>query len=102
MSSQPRFMLIEGESRYAKGHVRWLIVSSSDMVNVVRNSQDLDPLVSNGTIRPNNFGHLCERYASGWPEEQVIHQRSIKEHHGYFRTLCEVRDYIKMMELVNV
>ena len=95
-----RFMVVEGISRYDKKRV-WLVISSSNKVNRVRSSRELNHLINNGTVKPNNFAHLCERYNSGIPEEQVLTLLTVVEHHGYFRTLKDVRDYIQMLELMN-
>lgn len=95
-----RFMIVEGICRYTKRRV-WLIISSSNKVSRILSSRELNHLINNGTIKPNNFAHLCERYASGIPEEQVIMLLTVVEHHGYFRTLKDVRDYIQILELMD-
>lgn len=95
-----RFMVIEGLNRYTKGRT-WLIISSSNKVNRLLNSRELNHLINNGTVKPNNFAHLSDRYNSGMPEEQVLGLLTVIEHHGYFRTLKDVRDYIQMLELMD-
>ena len=100
---QPRFMLIEGRYVFAEERTCWLVVSSSNKVADFVHTYHLDRLILNGTVRPNNFGHNDPDYMSGRPEEAVRMLNPYKpiEHHGYFRTLAEVRDYIKMEQILK-
>ncbi|APC46075.1 hypothetical protein HYP06_gp097 [Vibrio phage vB_VspP_pVa5] len=96
-----RFMLVEGLSQYVKTKTTWVIISSSNKVARVPRSDWLNPLINHGTVGPNNFGHYAENYASGIPENQILTLHKVVEHHGYFRTLKDVRDYIQMLELMD-
>ncbi|AUR87227.1 hypothetical protein HYP58_gp81 [Vibrio phage 1.097.O._10N.286.49.B3] len=96
-----RFMLIEGESRYNLTRTTWVIISSSNKVARILKAAELDPLVNNGTVRPNNFGNYDNRHALHTPEGQILTLHRVIGHHGYFRTLEDVRDYIQMLELMD-
>ena len=100
---QPRFMLIEGRYVLSEETTCWLVVSSSNKVAEFVHPVQLERLILNGTVRPNNFGHSYPDCMSGRPEEAVLRLNPYKsiEHHGYFRTLAEVRDYIKMEQLLK-
>lgn len=97
-----RFMLIQGGSPYSNQITSWVIISSSDKVARITKADDLNYIISKGTVRPNNFGHYDPNVTSGAPEYQVLQLRGKLEHHGYFRTLRDLRDYIKMYEVLDV
>lgn len=92
-----RFMLVETQVFRSNPVSKWIIISSSNCVLTYATIKELDKLISYGTVRPNNFGHN----PLATPERIILSQAKIIEHHGYFRTLKDVRDYIQMMELLN-
>lgn len=96
-----RFMLISGSAVKVHEVRKWIIVSSSNYVKTIIYARELAGLIENGTCRPNNFGHSF--YAS--PETQVtigLDPFKPVEHHGYFRTLKDLYNYVQVMEVIDV
>lgn len=93
----PKFMLYRAihPTRWSGLNKRWLVVSSADLAAWM-NLFSIEYHVSKGSFNPKSFGHSHRA-----PEEMVLSVSTI-ENHGYFKHLRDIRDYVRMEELLDV
>ncbi|AGH57562.1 hypothetical protein PYDG_00030 [Pseudoalteromonas phage pYD6-A] len=95
----PRFMLCEYICMFSK-RTKWLVVSSMDLAATFIDYKDIEYHVRNGSITTSSFGH-----DSLYTPEYIINHRSVKtsrvKHHGYFKHLKDIVNYLKMEELLK-
>ena len=99
----PRFLLLESRHIYIRDMKVYTIISSSDLVRRIPSGtvlKELDKLIANGNVRPNNFGHST--YFT--PEDAMLraHKGYPIINHGYFRTLKELKSYVEMIQLLDI
>ena len=93
----PKFVLYRAihPTRRSSLSRRWLVVSSADLA-AWTSLYDLEYHVSKGSFNTKSFGQ------SHRAPEQLILTVSKIENHGYFKHLRDIRDYVRMEELLDV